>query len=155
MIKLFLYICSVSHNFAHMNAGLENKKYWTLEESRLYLGQKNNLATRRWMNRNGIAIRHGMVKRDDIFNLLAGTTFVRRGVDNETQKQGDTHEHNQTDLRNPARRIRQSKPNARLVTSLFPSGADARPDDARRVGWADDRSPVSQPIRHSGLCGAV
>lgn len=156
MIKLFLYKCSVSHNFAPMDA-LENKSWWTKAEGAGYFG-KNILGFVRWCHRNGILIRHGMVNKKEIFNCLARTEIVPRSSLYKritTQKQGDTNEHDTTDLRNPARRIRQSKPNAGVVTSLFPGGADARPDDARRVGWADDRSPVSQPIRHSGLCGAV
>lgn len=57
---------------------LENKTYWTVEELRSYCGLKNILATRRWMRRNGLAARAGMVSKKEVFNCLSGTANVPR-----------------------------------------------------------------------------
>lgn len=146
MIKTFLFTYYFNPLVsAVMETALENKSFWTMDEGQLYCGCKNRLAFRRLCQRAGIAIRHGMVKRQDIFNCLnGGTAFVPLVVKNGKQKQGDKNESNKSDIGNHQNRLGRE---AHAVPGDQPSrlsgrGA-ARQDDAAGLGRG-----------HRGVCAA-
>lgn len=141
---------------------LENKTWWTVEELRLYCGLKNILATRRWMRRNGLAARAGMVSKKEVFNCLSRTANVPRislyrriTNENEQQKQGDQNGHDPHDIRNDEDQLRTPQPDRGAGLAAVSGAGIGRPGAAGGVGRCNHQSPVCQSVKGVRLVGAV